>query len=83
MKCFVYKSLNKVDTYIYLHKKDDFKKVPNQLLKLFGKPEFTLEFELTENRKLALADAKQVIANLKEQGYYLQIPPQNISPVYS
>ncbi len=80
MKCYVYKSLSKVDTYIYIDQKDDFNKIPSQLLKLFGKPEFVLEFDLTQERKLAIADAKQVFANIEEQGYYLQIPPQNNFP---
>ena len=81
MKCFVYKSNRKADSYIYLNQKDDFEKIPEQLLQLFGKPEFALEFELAEDRKLALADAKQVIQSLSEQGYYLQMPPKNNLPI--
>ncbi len=80
MKCFVYRSSKKVDTYIYLDQKDNFGKIPNQLLKLFGKPKFTLEFDLTENRKLAIGDSKQVMVKLKEQGYYLQMPSENNFP---
>ena len=80
MKCYVYKSLSKADTYIYLDEKDSFQKLPKQLLKLFGKPKLVLEFDLTKDRKLAIADAKQVLANIDEQGYYLQIPPQNDFP---
>ena len=80
MKCFVYKSSMKVDTYIYLDQKDDFTKIPKKLLELLGEPKFTLEFDLIDDRKLAVADARQVIANLKVQGYYLQIPPQNKLP---
>ncbi len=80
MKCYVYKSLSKIDTYIYLDQKDDFHNVPHKLLDIFGKPEFVLEFDLTKDRKLAMADAKQVLANIIEQGYHLQIPPQNHFP---
>jgi len=39
MKCFVYKSIKKVDSYIYINQKDNFENVPEQLLVLFGKPE--------------------------------------------
>lgn len=81
MKCFVYKSVKKSDSYIFIDQKDDFEKVPQQLLKLFGKPEFTLEFDLTENRKLATADAKQVMQYIHEQGYYLQMPSKNDLPI--
>ena len=80
MKCYVYKSLIKADTYIFLDQKDAFHKIPSKLLKLFGNPKFVLEFDLTKNRKLAIADANQVLANIEEQGYYLQMPSQNIYP---
>ncbi|MDH3607692.1 MAG: YcgL domain-containing protein [Gammaproteobacteria bacterium] len=81
MKCFVYKSIKKADSYIYIYEKDNFECIPEQLMQLFGKPEFTLEFELTKDRKLALADANQVIQYLDEQGYYLQMPPKNNLPI--
>ena len=77
MKCYAYKSLKKADTFLYLDKKDRFDLLPDGLLVLFGKPAFVLEFELTEDRTLAQADAKQVMADFDEQGYYLQIPPQD------
>ncbi|MFK7815127.1 MAG: YcgL domain-containing protein [Gammaproteobacteria bacterium] len=81
MKCFVYKSIKKTDSYIYISKKDNFEAIPEQLLLIFGKPEFALEFELTEDRKLAAVDAKQVLESLSEQGYYLQMPPKNNLPI--
>lgn len=81
MRCFVYKSIKKTDSYIYISKKDNFESVPEQLLLIFGKPEFALEFELTEDRKLATVDAKQVLKSLVEQGYYLQMPPKNSLPI--
>ena len=74
MKCFVYKSLEKMDTYIYINQKDNFEKIPHKLLQLFGKLEFAIEFELTVKRKLAFADTNLVIKSLNEQGYYLQMP---------
>ena len=77
MKCYVYKSVKKADSYIFLDQKDNFSNIPEKLLLLFGAPQFTLEFDLTEDRKLALADATQVMQSIKEQGYYLQMPPKN------
>jgi uncharacterized protein YcgL (UPF0745 family) len=81
MKCFVYKSHKKTESYIYINKKDNFEAIPDQLLQIFGKPEFALEFELTEDRKLASVDAKDVIESIIEHGYYLQMPPNNNLPV--
>lgn len=78
MKCYVYKSLKKEETFLYLGEKDHFNLLPDGLLTLFGKPSFVLEFELTPDRVLAQADAKQVMADLHEHGYYLQFPPQDL-----
>lgn len=77
MKCYVYKSSKKADTFLYLGEKDRFDILPDRLLTVFGKPGFVLEFELTGDRTLAQADAEQVMVNLNEYGYYLQMPPQN------
>ena len=81
MKCFVYKSSKKADSYIYINQKDNFDNIPEQLLCMFGTPQFTLEFELTEDRKLSQAEAKQVMQNLDTQGYYLQMPSKNNLPI--
>ena len=80
MKCYVYKSLRKEDTFLYLGEKDRFDLLPEGLQLLFGKPGFVLEFELTKDRALAQADAKKVLADLHEQGYYLQVPLQDHEP---
>jgi uncharacterized protein len=81
MQCFVYRSPKKAAAYLYLSRQDDFSKVPSGLLKLFGKPELALEFDLTPERKLAVVSAADVIQSLDQQGYYLQMPPENGYPV--
>ena len=73
MQCHIYRSNNKVDTYLYLQQKDDFSVVPQDLLQLFGEPEFSFSFELEEDRKLAREDASEVLENLESQGYHLQL----------
>jgi uncharacterized protein YcgL (UPF0745 family) len=75
MLCFIYKSLNKNDTYLFLHTKDDFERVPEGLLRMLGRTEFVMELELDDDRKLAQADARQVKNQLQESGFYLQLPP--------
>ena len=81
MQCFVYKSPRKSDTYLYVSQKDKFEHIPASLMKVFGTPEFALEFELTPNRKLAAADAKEVLDFISRQGFYLQIPTENEYPL--
>ena len=71
--CFIYRSERKPDTYLYLLSKDDFSKVPPELLKVFGEPEFSFQFELSPERSLAKEDPAEVYVNLQQQGYHLQL----------
>ena len=81
MQCYVYKSPRKSDTYLYVPEKGEFAHIPASLMKVFGTPEFALEFELTSNRKLVAADAKEVLRFLSQQGFYLQMPTENEYPL--
>ena len=62
-----------LSSVLYLIDKDDFSVVPQELLRVFGEPEFSFSFDLTEGRKLAKEDAAEVIENLEAQGYHLQL----------
>ncbi len=73
MQCHIYRSNRKLDTYLYLLDKDDFSMIPDELLRVFGEPEFSFSFDLTEERELAKEDAAEVIENLESQGYHLQL----------
>lgn len=73
MFCHIYRSSNKLDTYLYIQQKDDFSEVPEDLLQLFGEPEFSFSFNLTLKRKLAREDTSEVLENLQTQGYHLQL----------
>jgi uncharacterized protein YcgL (UPF0745 family) len=46
------------------------------LRKVFGEPEFVMSLELTTDRKLANEDVRRIMQHLAEQGYHLQMPPQ-------
>ena len=75
MNCYVYRSKYKPGLYLYLSEKDEFSHVPESLLELLGETEFSFEFDLSENRKLVRAEALEVIRNMKENGFFLQMPP--------
>jgi len=79
MRCAVYKSLIKSDTYLFIERKDDFSRVPQVLLDLVGRMELVMELELAPDRSLAQADPQQVRGLLVEQGYYLQLPPSAVN----
>lgn len=75
MHCVIYKSGRKPDTYLYVEKADDFTRVPQELLVRLGDLSSVMELELTPERNLVRAQAPEVIRQLQEQGYYLQLPP--------
>jgi hypothetical protein len=76
MKCSVIRSSLKDFTYIYLLAGQDYDDLPVSLRNVFGEPEFVMNLELTAERKLAYEDVNQVMQSLTEQGYHLQMPPQ-------
>ncbi len=74
MICYIYRSLKKDGYYLYLAKKDDFSPLNEELVKSFGKTHFAMMLDLTK-KTLANADNEKVIEALKNQGFYLQVPP--------
>lgn len=81
MQAFIYKSLRKLDTYVYLRKRDDFAVLPEPVRAPLGTLVFVMELALTPERKLARCDAAVVRANLQAQGYFLQFPPTQPDPL--
>ena len=71
----VFKSLKKLDTYLYLDKLQNFEELPSALRDSFGQYELVLEMELSPERKLARADTNQVLSDIALKGFYLQLPP--------
>lgn len=71
--CYIYRSGRKPDTYLYVLEKDDFSKIPEELMAVFGEPEFSFSFQLTPDRKLAKENSSDVYANLNDQGFHLQL----------
>lgn len=78
MRCYVYKSRRRADTYLFLAQRDDFARVPEALRAPLGELEFSLEFDLTPGRKLARGDGEAVRANLADHGFHIQFPPPEV-----
>lgn len=71
----VYKSPVKDSTYLYVERRDDFSRVPEALLKMFGKPQFVMLLSPEKHQRLVRIELDQLQQALTEQGYYLQLPP--------
>jgi uncharacterized protein YcgL (UPF0745 family) len=75
VQAYVYKSLKKADTYVYLAARDDFARLPEPLRTQLGPLEFVLDVALTPARKLAREDTAVVREKLTLRGFHLQFPP--------
>ncbi|WP_147653776.1 YcgL domain-containing protein [Vulcaniibacterium gelatinicum] len=78
MHAYVYKSLKRADTYVFLAARDDFERLPETLRAELGPLRFVLEVALTPGRKLARTDADTVREHLAVRGFHLQLPPQGV-----
>ena len=81
MQAYVYKSLRKDDTYVFLAARDDFTRVPESVRAPLGRLQFVMELALTPERKLARGDAAVVRENLAMRGFHLQLPADATDPM--
>ena len=82
MKCVIYKGSRKADTFLYIERLDDFERVPDSLLELLGELQQVMQLTLSMSKPLANADVAEVMQLLESQGYYLQMPPEKLSPYH-
>jgi uncharacterized protein len=81
MQAYVYKSLRKADTYVYLAERDDFARLPEPLRGQLGGLHFVMELALTPARKLARENVAVVRENLVMRGFHVQFPPSVEDPM--
>jgi len=75
MHAYVYKSLRKDDTYVFLAARDDFSRLPEPVRAPLGRLQFVMELALTPERRLARGDVAVVRGNLASRGFHLQMAP--------
>ncbi len=72
----IYRSKKKDGAYIYVEKGKDLKTLPEALLQQTGHLDLAMTLLITPDKKLSNANAKNVLAAIDENGFYLQLPPQ-------
>ena len=78
MKCVVYKCAGKSDTYLFVERDSDISQVPSDLLEALGTLEKVMNLELSLDQTLARADPETVRQQLRDKGFYLQLPPAEV-----
>ena len=76
MLCEIFKSKKKDETYIFVEKDSDIKKLPDELLKVLGELDFVMELKICEGRTLAREKPEVILANIEKQSFHLQMPPK-------
>ncbi len=71
----IFRSCRKEEMYLYVEKAKGLADVPEPLLKQFGEARSVMTLLLDPGRKLARAEAAEVLEKIQEQGFYLQMPP--------
>lgn len=77
--CTIYKASRENELYLYVEKGNDFSELPTELMSRMGDLNEVMTLVLDINRKLARVKTKNVLAEIEEKGYFLQLPP-NIDP---
>ena len=80
--CKIYRSSRHEGMYLYVDAKQGLEQVPEDLMQRFGAPVEAMTLMLTAGKKLARADASEVINLIADAGYYLQLPPSAISDMH-
>lgn len=78
--CSIYRSERKTGAYLYTAfnlENKELDVLPNELKIQLGDLTEVMKLVLTPERKLANANAEKVMQNIRDSGYYLQMPPGN------
>lgn len=71
----IYRSSKREGMYLYVDHEELLSRVPEELLKRFGRPVEVMEMELSAAQKLARVEAASVLHQIETAGFYLQMPP--------
>ena len=88
MDCDIYQFLKHDDMYIYIARpdypndtdeiKDWLGVLPKDFRAGLGRSKFVMHLDLATTPTLARVDKEEVLAKLASQGYFVQLPPQDV-----
>lgn len=73
--CQIFRSPRRAEMYLYVDKARGLADVPEVLLQQFGEPQPVMVLALDDGRRLARAQASEVLASIAQRGFFLQMPP--------
>lgn len=78
--CSIYRCSRQDEMYLYVRADLAPDDLPQSLIKLVGRLEFSMNLSLNPQRKLARVDVAEVLRCLAEHGFFLQMPPEPLKP---
>ncbi|MBK6289267.1 MAG: YcgL domain-containing protein [Gammaproteobacteria bacterium] len=76
MICAIYRSRRNEATYVYVDHLEGLVRVPQALLRELGGMDRAMTLVLEPGRQLARVESAAVLRAIRDQGFYLQLPPQ-------
>ena len=73
--CKIFRSPRHEGMYLYVASGEGLERVPESLLQRFGRPVEAMTLLLTPGRPLARCEPEEVIRQIQQQGFFLQLPP--------
>lgn len=73
MWCYIYRSIKKENSYLYIGAENDFSNVPEVLMNVFGEPIFVMKILLDGKRKFVAGTSQEIEDKIKQDGFFLQM----------
>ena len=75
MHCTILKGSRESELYVYVPFAKAETNIPEELRSRLGKIKEVMSLEITPDKNLARVDAAKVLNEIREQGYFVQLPP--------
>lgn len=75
-ECIVYRCSRQPEMYLYLEVSRRIGDIPGALMDRLGRLSEVMRLSLNPQRRLARVEVTQVIAALRDRGFFVQMPPE-------
>jgi len=73
MWCYIYRSPKKENSYLYIDTENDFSKVPDVLMNVFGEPILVMKVLLDGKRQFVVGSSQDIEDKIKQDGFFVQM----------
>ena len=74
--CTIYKGSREQELYVFVPREAGEDNIPDELRERMGELKSVMTLNISPDKKLARVDARIVLRDIHEKGYFLQLPPE-------